>query len=190
MSEWFGKRQPWPVSGHHRVIVWRRWTNYEIWITDRKVQTCEAWFPRQQQTCRLETVIASGPVNRVVNYVPRHEDLCGCGRWSVMCTLDWGEWSAWPLCCFTTDTPWLAGWVDPRTGLDVVAKRKVLPLSGLEFRSPSPRPNKIDLNETALSCRRCWWQRTGRWKNRLEWWSLYYNNDGNRYCLLRDCSRQ
>jgi hypothetical protein len=34
---------------------------------------------------------------------------------------------------------WIGGWMDPRTGLDTVDKRKILPLRGLELR-PLGRP--------------------------------------------------
>jgi hypothetical protein len=50
-----------------------------------------------------------------------------------------GEWSASRPCRFTTTerapgSHWTEGWVNPGTGLDNVKKRKILPLSGLEFR--------------------------------------------------------
>jgi hypothetical protein len=31
-------------------------------------------------------------------------------------------------------THWIGGWVDPRTGIEDMEKRKFLPLPGLEFR--------------------------------------------------------
>jgi hypothetical protein len=51
-----------------------------------------------------------------------------------------GEWSALRPDRFTPGerapgTHWLGGWVDPRTGLDDVEKRKFLTLPGLELRS-------------------------------------------------------
>jgi hypothetical protein len=56
-----------------------------------------------------------------------------------------GEWSASRPGRFTSgerafSTHWIGGWVDPRTGLDDVEKRKFLTLPGLEIRplgSPS-----------------------------------------------------
>jgi hypothetical protein len=51
-----------------------------------------------------------------------------------------GEWSASRLCRFTPreiapDTHWIGDWVDSRTGLDDVEKRKFLTLPGLELRT-------------------------------------------------------
>jgi hypothetical protein len=50
-----------------------------------------------------------------------------------------GEWSASRPCRFTpgeiaSGTHWIGGWVDPRTGLDDVEKRKFLTVPGLELR--------------------------------------------------------
>jgi hypothetical protein len=58
--------------------------------------------------------------------------------------VDGGEWSASRPCRFTPGegahgTHWIGGWVGPRTGLDAVEKRKILPLQGLELR-PLGRP--------------------------------------------------
>jgi hypothetical protein len=55
-----------------------------------------------------------------------------------------GEWSASHPGRFTPEerapgTHWKGGWVDPRTGLDYVDKRKFLSLPGLELR-PLGRP--------------------------------------------------
>jgi hypothetical protein len=50
-----------------------------------------------------------------------------------------GEWSASRPGRFTPGINWLEGWVDPRTGLDDVEKRKLLTLAGLELR-PFGRP--------------------------------------------------
>jgi hypothetical protein len=35
-------------------------------------------------------------------------------------------------------THWIRGWVDPKTGLDVVEKRNILPLPGIQPRLSSP----------------------------------------------------
>jgi hypothetical protein len=35
--------------------------------------------------------------------------------------------------CFTPRTYWIGGWVGPKTGLDDVERRKILPLPGLEL---------------------------------------------------------
>jgi hypothetical protein len=55
-----------------------------------------------------------------------------------------GEWSASCPGRFTLGkrapgTHWIGGWVDPRTGLDELEKRKFLTLPGLELR-PLSRP--------------------------------------------------
>jgi hypothetical protein len=55
-----------------------------------------------------------------------------------------GEWSASRLGHFipgkrAPGTHWIGGWVDPRTGLDDVERRKSLTLPGLELR-PLSRP--------------------------------------------------
>jgi hypothetical protein len=60
-----------------------------------------------------------------------------------------GEWSASRPGRFTpggkvTGTHWIGGWVDPIAGLDVVEKRKLLTLPGLEPRSFG-RPAGIQL---------------------------------------------
>jgi hypothetical protein len=39
----------------------------------------------------------------------------------------------------TTGAHWIGGWVGSRAGLDDVKRRKILPLSGLEFQSFSRR---------------------------------------------------
>jgi hypothetical protein len=49
------------------------------------------------------------------------------------------EWSASRLGCLTPGgrapgTHWLGGWVDPRSGLDDVERRKILPLPGLQLQ--------------------------------------------------------
>jgi hypothetical protein len=49
-----------------------------------------------------------------------------------------GEWSASRPCRFTPgerapSTHWIGGWVGPRTSLDDVEKRKILPLPGLKL---------------------------------------------------------
>jgi hypothetical protein len=41
--------------------------------------------------------------------------------------VDGSEWSASRPCRFTAGTHWIGGWVGPRTGLDVVEKRKSCP---------------------------------------------------------------
>jgi hypothetical protein len=55
-----------------------------------------------------------------------------------------GEWSTSRPGPFTPGTHWVRGWVDLRTGLDDVEKKKISPLPGLELqplgrlaRSPS-----------------------------------------------------
>jgi hypothetical protein len=50
-----------------------------------------------------------------------------------------GEWSASRPGCFTPGerapgTNWIGGWVDPRTGVDNVEKKKFFTLLGLELR--------------------------------------------------------
>jgi hypothetical protein len=45
-----------------------------------------------------------------------------------------GERSASSPGRFTPSTQWKVGWVGPRTGLDEVEKRKILPLPGLKLR--------------------------------------------------------
>jgi hypothetical protein len=40
-----------------------------------------------------------------------------------------------PRPLYPRGTHWIGGWVDPRTGLDDVEKRKFLTLLGLELRS-------------------------------------------------------
>jgi hypothetical protein len=55
-----------------------------------------------------------------------------------------GEWSASRPSRFTPGeiapgTRWIGGWVGPRTGLDDVEERKILPLPELELR-PLGRP--------------------------------------------------
>jgi hypothetical protein len=54
---------------------------------------------------------------------------------SLTSALAGGEWSASRPGRFTPGTHWIGGWVDPRTGLDVVEKRKFLTLLGLELQS-------------------------------------------------------
>jgi hypothetical protein len=54
-------------------------------------------------------------------------------------TLAGGNWSASRPGRFTTGetafgTHWIGSWVDPRTGLEDVEKRKFLSLTGLELR--------------------------------------------------------
>jgi hypothetical protein len=56
-----------------------------------------------------------------------------------------GEWSASRPGSFTPEerspgTHWIGGSVDPRGGLDDVAKTKILNLSGLELRSLGLQP--------------------------------------------------
>jgi hypothetical protein len=51
-----------------------------------------------------------------------------------------GEWSISRPCRFTTEgrapgAQWIGDWVDPRAGLDNIAKRKFLALPRLELRS-------------------------------------------------------
>jgi hypothetical protein len=48
--------------------------------------------------------------------------------------ISWSEWSASRPGRFTPGTHWIGGWVDPRTGLDEMEKRKFLTISGLELR--------------------------------------------------------
>jgi hypothetical protein len=45
-----------------------------------------------------------------------------------------GEWSASRPSRFTPGTRWTGGWVGPRTGLDYVGSRQILPLPGLKLR--------------------------------------------------------
>jgi hypothetical protein len=57
-----------------------------------------------------------------------------------------GKWSASRPGRFTPGegapvSHWIEGWVDPRTGLDVVEKRKILDPTGLELR-PLVRPDR------------------------------------------------
>jgi hypothetical protein len=61
-----------------------------------------------------------------------------------------GEWSASRPCRFTHGTPCI-GWVDPRTGLDDVEKRKFLTLPGQELWSLSRPARSQSLTLTALS---------------------------------------
>jgi hypothetical protein len=46
-----------------------------------------------------------------------------------------GEWSVSRPGRFTPGTHWIGGWVDLRTGLDDLEKRKFLTLPGLELRA-------------------------------------------------------
>jgi hypothetical protein len=46
-----------------------------------------------------------------------------------------GEWSASRPGERAPGANWIGDWVGPRTGLDDVEKRKILPLPGLELRS-------------------------------------------------------
>jgi hypothetical protein len=48
--------------------------------------------------------------------------------------LDGNVWSASRLGRFIPGTHWTGGWVGPRTGLDEVEKRKILPIPGLVLR--------------------------------------------------------
>jgi hypothetical protein len=45
-----------------------------------------------------------------------------------------GEWSASRPGRFALGTHWIGGWVGPRTGLDDVQRRNILPLPGLELQ--------------------------------------------------------
>jgi hypothetical protein len=59
--------------------------------------------------------------------------------------LDGGEWSASSPGRFTPEkialgTNWIGGWVCPRANLDVVEKRKIFPLLGLEPSRPANSP--------------------------------------------------
>jgi hypothetical protein len=65
---------------------------------------------------------------------PSHEDVLGKWRYSsthsLTSALDGGEWSASHASRFTPReraprTHWIGDWVDPRAGLDTVAKRKI-----------------------------------------------------------------
>jgi hypothetical protein len=51
--------------------------------------------------------------------------------------LDGGDWSVSCLGCFTTGTQWIGGWVDLRAGLDIVEKRKIMPLPGFSLGRPA-----------------------------------------------------
>jgi hypothetical protein len=55
--------------------------------------------------------------------------------------LDGGEWLASCLGRFIPGNHWIGGWVDPRSGLDVVEKRKSLPLPGTELGRPALNPS-------------------------------------------------
>jgi hypothetical protein len=59
-----------------------------------------------------------------------------------MKSLTGGEWSASHPGSFTPVTHCMEGWVDPRTSLDEVEKRKFLTLPGLELQ-PVGRPAPI-----------------------------------------------
>jgi hypothetical protein len=68
------------------------------------------------------------------------------GEWrysSTIFDLDGGEWSASYPSHFThgervPDTHWIGGWVGPRAGLDIVEKRKIVPLPVFEPRPFQP----------------------------------------------------
>jgi hypothetical protein len=45
-----------------------------------------------------------------------------------------GDWSASRPGRFSLGTHWIGGWVGPRTGLDNVERRNILPLPGLELQ--------------------------------------------------------
>jgi hypothetical protein len=45
-----------------------------------------------------------------------------------------GEWSTSPPGRYILGIRWIRGWVGPRTGLDAVENRKILPLPGHELR--------------------------------------------------------
>jgi hypothetical protein len=50
----------------------------------------------------------------------------------------------------TPGTYWIGGWVNPRAGLDTVEKRKILPLLGIEPRSPSL--NRMSYPDSYQAC--------------------------------------
>jgi hypothetical protein len=75
----------------------------------------------------------------------RHEDRWVSGGIALpllTLALDWSEWSASHLGCFISrkrapGTHWIGSWVGPRTGLDAMEKRKILPLLGIKSCSLS-----------------------------------------------------
>jgi hypothetical protein len=79
----------------------------------------------------------------LTNYALRHEGVWGSGcidQIFLTSALVGGEWSASRSGRFTArertpGTHWIAGWVDPRAGLDDVEKIKFLILPGLELLS-------------------------------------------------------
>jgi hypothetical protein len=92
----------------------------------------------------------------ITNYALRHED-----EWRSVCidpptysSLIRGEWSASLPGRFTPGerascTHWIGGWMGPRTGLDVVERRKILPLPVLELR-PLGRADRSTLTFTVI----------------------------------------
>jgi hypothetical protein len=75
-----------------------------------------------------------------------HEDMWGSGGIAppfLTSALDGGEWSASRPGTFTSEkgipvTHRIRGWVCPRTGLEAMEKRKILPLPGFETQRCSP----------------------------------------------------
>jgi hypothetical protein len=64
------------------------------------------------------------------------------GKWRaptlLTSALDGGEWSVSHNGHFTPGeialgTHWIGGWVGPKVGLNIVEKRKILPLPGIEY---------------------------------------------------------
>jgi hypothetical protein len=72
--------------------------------------------------------------------------------------LFWGEWPASRFYRFNPGTYWRGGWFGPRTSLDVVERRNILTLPGLELR-PLCRPACSQSIPTELS----------RFRNGLTW---------------------
>jgi hypothetical protein len=80
-----------------------------------------------------------------INWAPRHEHVWGSGGIAppvLTSALDRGEWLVSRVGRYIPGkdpgTHWTEGWVGPRSGLDVTAKRKNFPLPRIEPRSSSP----------------------------------------------------
>jgi hypothetical protein len=90
-----------------------------------------------------------GKFVRVLNWALPHEDVWGrvyIDPYFLELGASYCEWSASRFGRFTPGervpvSDWVGGWVDPRSGLDDMKKRKFLTLPGLKLR-PLGRPHR------------------------------------------------